>query len=236
MTPYFSGGSTIKGATGGYRWARVLGGQIGWLLEPLHVVDADCSGSLAASGRVLGHKFENVVTWKTRKNPPHTKHTTKSSAARRPRPPRDGAQKKHVSRVSPYSRASMDTGFVEIGLVQFSQSVKTTNVAHTYTHSSLPSLFRFRFGHRLFSSCLFLVGTMLSPRFRGLLRLVKHMICILIRTYADLTFLFLSEVCYLFQGLCVLSSICICFPPEVFIRSRVIGACPVTTDCIAAMG
>ena len=27
--------------------------------------------------------------------------------------------------------------------------------------SSLPSLFRFRFGHRLFSSCLFLVGTML---------------------------------------------------------------------------
>ena len=28
--------------------------------------------------------------------------------------------------------------------------------------SSLPSLFRFRFGHLLFSTCLFLVGTMLS--------------------------------------------------------------------------
>ena len=27
----------------------------------------------------------------------------------------------------------------------------------------------------------------------------------------------------------------ICFPPEVIFRSRVIGACPVTTDCIAAM-
>ena len=27
---------------------------------------------------------------KTRKNPPHPKHTTKSTAARRPRPPRDG--------------------------------------------------------------------------------------------------------------------------------------------------
>ena len=40
------------------------------------------------------------------------------------------------------------------------------------------------------SSCLFLVGTMLSPRFRYLLRLVWHMICILIRRYADLTFLF----------------------------------------------
>ena len=38
--------------------------------------------------------------------------------------------------------------------------------------SSLPAHFRFRFGHRLFSSCLFLVGSMLSPRFRFLLRLV----------------------------------------------------------------
>ena len=37
---------------------------------------------------------------------------------------------------------------------------------------SRPSLFRFRFGHRLFSSCLFLVGTMPSPRFQFLLRLV----------------------------------------------------------------
>ena len=29
MTPYFSGGSTINGAPGGDRWARVLDGQIG---------------------------------------------------------------------------------------------------------------------------------------------------------------------------------------------------------------
>ena len=63
-----------------------------------------------------------------------------------------------------------------------------------------------------FSSCLtrFFVGTiMLSPRCRFRLRLVWHtstMICILIRTYADLT-LFLSEVYDLFQlqSLCVLS-------------------------------
>ena len=40
---------------------------------------------------------------------------------------------KHVPRVSPYSPASIDTGFVEIGLVQLSQSVKTTNVTHTLT-------------------------------------------------------------------------------------------------------
>ena len=38
---------------------------------------------------------------------------------------------KHVPRVSPYSPASIDPGFVEIGLVQLSQSVKTTNVTHT---------------------------------------------------------------------------------------------------------
>ena len=38
---------------------------------------------------------------------------------------------KHAPRVSPYSPASIDPGFVEIGLVQLSQSVKTTNVTHT---------------------------------------------------------------------------------------------------------
>ena len=43
--------------------------------------------------------------------------------------------KKHVPRVSPCSPASIDTGFVEIGLVQLSQSVKTTNsMSHTHTH------------------------------------------------------------------------------------------------------
>ena len=31
MTPYFSGESTINGTPGGDRWARILGGQIGWL-------------------------------------------------------------------------------------------------------------------------------------------------------------------------------------------------------------
>ena len=49
-------------ALGEDRWARVLGGQIGWLLEPLHRVDDDCSGSLAASGRVPVHNFEDINT------------------------------------------------------------------------------------------------------------------------------------------------------------------------------
>ena len=74
-------------------------------------------------------------------------------------------------------------------------------------------------------------------------RLAYDMIRILIRTwyihtYADLTFVFVSEV-YDFVSvivlrLCLIFSF-ICFPPEAFFRSRVIGACPVTTDCIATM-
>ena len=40
---------------------------------------------------------------------------------------------KHIPCVSPYSLASIDSGFVAIGLVQLSQSVKTTNVTHTQT-------------------------------------------------------------------------------------------------------
>ena len=43
-----------------------------------------------------------------------------------------GRATKHVPRVSPYSPASIDPGFVEIGLVQLSQSVKNTNVTHTH--------------------------------------------------------------------------------------------------------
>ena len=43
--------------------------------------------------------------------------------------------KNHVRRVSPCSPASIDSGFVEIGLVQLWPSVKTTNVTHTLTHT-----------------------------------------------------------------------------------------------------
>ena len=73
---------------------RVLGGQIGWLSESLHLVDIGFAGSLAVSGRVLlVYEFENANSWKARKNPPHPDHTTKAAAARRPQPPRDGARK-----------------------------------------------------------------------------------------------------------------------------------------------
>ena len=43
--------------------------------------------------------------------------------------------RKHVTRVSPYCLASINPGFVKIGLVQLSQSVKTTNVTHTLTYT-----------------------------------------------------------------------------------------------------
>ena len=41
---------------------------------------------------------------------------------------------KYVPHVNPYSPATIDPEFVEIGLVQLSQSVKTTSVTHTHRH------------------------------------------------------------------------------------------------------
>ena len=120
---------------------------------------------------------------------------------------------------------------------------------------SLPSIFRFRFGRRFVPSCLFLVGIMLSPRL--LLRLVQriiHQVCtkymlyiyvsgMYVRTLISLFspfFCLRSEVYALFQLLCVrgYQGIIFCFyyfPPEVVFHPRVIGACPVTADCIVAM-
>ena len=84
-------------------------------------------GLILAAGRVRSKAKKNA-----KKTAPHkTHHEIHSSAAtvttsRRP-------ATKHAPRVSPYSPASIDAGFVEIGLVQLSQPVKTTNVTHTLT-------------------------------------------------------------------------------------------------------
>ena len=64
--------------------------------------------------------------------PPKTHHEIHSSPATASNSRRHA--RKHVPRVSPYSPASIDPEFVEIGLVQLSQSVKTTNVTHTDRH------------------------------------------------------------------------------------------------------
>ena len=60
---------------------------------------------------------------------------------------------KHVPRVNPYSHASIEPGFVEIGFVQLSQSVKTTNVTHALTDTH-------RQTDRLMKS-----GTLHAPRY-----------------------------------------------------------------------
>ena len=63
--------------------------------------------------------------------PPKTHHEINSSPATATTSRRRAT--KHVPCVCPYPPASIDPGFVEIGLVQLSQSVKTTNVTHTLT-------------------------------------------------------------------------------------------------------
>ena len=67
--------------------------------------------------------------------PPKTHHESHSSPATTTASRRHVI--KHVPRVRPHSPASIDPRFVEIGLVQLSQSVKTTNVTHTHTHDRL---------------------------------------------------------------------------------------------------
>ena len=63
--------------------------------------------------------------------PPKTHHEIHSSPATATTSRRFAT--KHVPRVRPYSSASIDSGFVKIGFLQLSQSVKTTNVTHTLT-------------------------------------------------------------------------------------------------------
>ena len=62
LTPYFSGASTLNSTPGGDKWARVLGGQTGWLSEIIHRVDVECSGSMNLKMQTHG---------KHEKNPPH---------------------------------------------------------------------------------------------------------------------------------------------------------------------
>ena len=59
-------------------------------------------------------------------NTPRNPHQPATASNSRPH------TRKHVPRVSPYSPASIDPGFVEVSLLQLSQSVKKTNVTHTH--------------------------------------------------------------------------------------------------------
>ena len=86
-------------------------------------------GLILAAGRVRSKKKKHE------KNAPPSKthHEIHSSPATASNSRRHA--RKHVTRVSPYCLASINPGFVKIGLVQLSQSVKTTNVTHTLTYT-----------------------------------------------------------------------------------------------------
>ena len=90
-------------------------------------------GLVLAAGRVRSKKKKR----KKKRNPaaPKTHHEIHSSPATATTSRRRAT--KHVPRVSPYSPASIDPGFVEIGLVQLSQPVETTNVTHTRTNTDI---------------------------------------------------------------------------------------------------
>ena len=91
-------------------------------------------GGLIVTAGVRSKKKKNRKK-KNKKNPtaPKTHHEIHSSPATATTSRRRAT--KHVPRVSlyEYSPASINPGFVEIGLVQLSQSVETTNVTHTLT-------------------------------------------------------------------------------------------------------
>ena len=89
-------------------------------------------GLILAASRVRSKKKKKIEKENTRKSaPPKTHHEIYSKPATATTSRRRAT--KHVPRVSPYSPASIDSGFEEIGLVQLSLSIKTTNVTHTVT-------------------------------------------------------------------------------------------------------
>ena len=96
-------------------------------------VNEATGGFILAVGRVRLKKKKGRNQNTKKSTPPTTHHESRSSPANATASRLRA--KKHVPRVSPSSLASIDSGFVEIGLVQLSQSVKTTNsMSHTRTH------------------------------------------------------------------------------------------------------
>ena len=87
-----------------------------------------------AAGRVRSKKKKNRKK-KDKKSRP-IENTPRNPHQPGDRDHLETARRKHAPRVSPYSPVSIDAGFVEIGVVQHSQSVKTTNsMSHTLAHA-----------------------------------------------------------------------------------------------------
>ena len=93
-------------------------------------------GLVLAAGRVRStkKKLEKKEKIRPTQNTPriHGSPATATTSRRR--------ATKHVPRVSPYSPASIDPGFVQIGLVQLSQPVKMTNITHAHTDAQTDKL------------------------------------------------------------------------------------------------
>ena len=95
-------------------------------------------GLILAAGRVRSKKKK--IEEKKSKKKKHRKIFPTQNTPRNPQQPGHRVQletacDEHAPRVSPFSPDSIDPGFVEIGLVQLSQSVKATNsMSHTRTH------------------------------------------------------------------------------------------------------
>ena len=102
---------------------------------------AEYAGSREVNGTRRPHTCSRLCAFEENKSrqkkitkksiPPRTHHESHSSPATTTTTRRHVM--KHVPHVPPYSPVSIDLGFVEIGLVQLSQSVKTTNVSYTLT-------------------------------------------------------------------------------------------------------
>ena len=88
-------------------------------------------GLILAVSRVRSKKKIEKNKNKLKSTPPKTHHDIRSSPTTATISRRSATR--HIPRVSPYTPASIDPGFVEIGLVHLSQSVKTTNVTHAHT-------------------------------------------------------------------------------------------------------
>ena len=89
-------------------------------------------GFILAAGRVRSKKKKNKKTREKIRptQTPHEIHSTPATASNARRHAR-----KHVPHVSPYSPASMDPGFTEIGLVQLSVSKNDECYTHTDRHT-----------------------------------------------------------------------------------------------------
>ena len=84
---------------------------------------------ILAAGRVRSMTEKNDPPPPEKPTAPKTQHEFHSTPAIETTSKRRAT--KYVPCVRPYSPASIDPGFVEIGLVQLSQSTKTTNVPRT---------------------------------------------------------------------------------------------------------